>query len=276
MKAILQPMQDLQDIKELQDHASNNKPLAGHAARRGDLEPVTIFQTSTMSALLDGVYEGSMTMKELARHGDFGLGTFDELDGELIAFDGEFYHLRHDGSVKSVHAEEMTPFASVTYFQPETTFAIDRPLNRMELETLIDSFLPSENLFYALRMDGQFEQVVTRTVTKQKRPYPTLVEATKSQPVFTLNQVEGTMAGFRMPEFAQGLSVAGYHLHFVDDNRTGGGHVLDFTLLSGTIQIGKPAELHLHFPETSGFMNADLTGRDVAGEIELAEGGTSR
>ncbi|MBN3523977.1 acetolactate decarboxylase [Paenibacillus apiarius] len=274
MNAVLQPMEEQQEQPKQQ--AANNNPLAGHAPRGGASEPVTIFQTSTMSALLDGVYEGSMTMKELARHGDFGLGTFDELDGELIAFDGEFYHLRHDGSVNPVHAEEMTPFASVTYFQPETTFTIDRPMSRTDLEALIDGLLPSENLFYALRMDGQFEQVVTRTVTKQKRPYPTLVEATKSQPVFTLNQVEGTMAGFRMPAFAQGLSVAGYHLHFVDDDRTGGGHVLDFTLLGGTVQIGQPAELHLHFPETAGFMNADLTGRDVAGEIEIAEGGASR
>jgi acetolactate decarboxylase len=30
-----------------------------------------VYQTSTMGALLDGVYDGNVTIRELLRHGDF-------------------------------------------------------------------------------------------------------------------------------------------------------------------------------------------------------------
>ena len=49
-----------------------------------------IYQTSLMSALLSGVYEGETTMADLLQHGDFGLGTFNHLDGEMIAFNRKF------------------------------------------------------------------------------------------------------------------------------------------------------------------------------------------
>lgn len=235
-------------------------------------QPSTIFQTSTMSALLDGVFEGSMTMAELKQHGDFGIGTFNELDGELIAFDGDYYRLRSDSSVTPVKPEDGTPFASVTFFQPVKTFRVNQPMSRSELEQLIDSLLPSLNLFYAIRIDGEFERVVTRTVAKQKPPFRPFLEAIESQPTFTLEKKKGTVAAFRMPAFAQGIAVAGYHHHFVDDARTGGGHVLDLQLKSGIVQIGKPSEVHMHFPETEAFMNADLTSRDLDAEIAKAEG----
>ena len=57
-----------------------------------------VYQTSTMGALLDGVYDGDVTIAELLRHGDFGLGTFNHLDGEMLVLDGVCYQLRGDGS----------------------------------------------------------------------------------------------------------------------------------------------------------------------------------
>lgn len=69
-----------------------------------------IYQTSTMLALLDGLYDGVVAFEELQKHGDFGIGTFDQLNGEMIAFDGEFYHLLPDGTAHRVKPEETTPF----------------------------------------------------------------------------------------------------------------------------------------------------------------------
>ena len=40
-----------------------------------------------------------MKVADIRRHGDFGLGTFDSLDGEGIMLDGRCWQARGDGSV---------------------------------------------------------------------------------------------------------------------------------------------------------------------------------
>jgi alpha-acetolactate decarboxylase len=231
-----------------------------------------IYQTSMMSALLDGIYEGTTTFAELAQHGDFGLGTFNELDGEMVAFDGNFYHLRADATVSRVDPKQKTPFAIVTHFRSEMTYKIEHPMSSVEIEALIDKLTPSQNLFYAIRIDGKFQQVITRTVPHQKPPYPPMVEAIKLQPTFTFDHVSGTIAGFRSPHYAQGLAVAGYHLHFVNDTLTGGGHILSYTVEEGTLHIGQKNQLRIKLLETPAFLSADLSGHDLTREIAITEG----
>jgi acetolactate decarboxylase len=226
-----------------------------------------------MAALLDGVYDGDVTFAEIAKHGDFGLGTFNQLDGEMVAVEGQFYRLRADGTATPVDPQETTPFAQVTFFSTDTTHRLDGPVQRAALEAFIDTLTASKNLFYAIRVDGRFQEVHTRTVAKVEQPYPAFVEATRHQATMTFTNVHGTLIGFRTPDYAQGLGVAGYHLHFLTEDRTGGGHVLDFTLDKATVQISAQADVHLNLPQTPAFMSADLTGRDLDAEIELTEGG---
>lgn len=57
----------------------------------------SLFQASTINALVEGINEGDTTVKELKKHGDFGIGTFDDLDGEMIELDGKFYQIKSDG-----------------------------------------------------------------------------------------------------------------------------------------------------------------------------------
>ncbi|MFF3439777.1 acetolactate decarboxylase [Streptosporangium sp. NPDC002721] len=245
----------------------------GGALHRDTARAREIFQSSTMDALLDGVYEGDLTIGELRRHGDFGLGTFNGLDGELVGFDGRFHHLRPDGTAVPADPAEKTPFAAVTFFRADREAEVGPGMSRAELESLCDGLAAGRNLFYAVRLDGLFARVTTRTVARQHRPYPPLVEATRDQRLTTFTDVEGTVAGFRTPDYAQGIAVAGYHLHFLDAGRTGGGHVIDVTVRRATLRISTEAELRLSLPRTPQFMNADLTGHDVDAETRRAEGG---
>jgi acetolactate decarboxylase len=234
-----------------------------------------IYQTSTMAALLDGVYDGDVTFAEIAKHGDFGLGTFNQLDGEMVAVEGHFYHLRADGAAKLVDPQETTPFAQVAFFSPDTIHRFNGPLHRATLEALIDAVTPSKNLFYAIRIDGSFQRVLTRAVAKVAQPYPAFIEATKQQVTTTFTGAAGTLIGFRTPNYAQGLGVAGYHLHFLTDDRTGGGHVIDFTLDKATVQISAQADVHLKLPQTRAFMGANLTRHDLNAEIAQTESGAA-
>ncbi|WP_445486693.1 acetolactate decarboxylase [Niallia sp. 03133] len=231
-----------------------------------------IYQVSTMTALLDGVYDGDFSLSEIPEHGDFGIGTFNKLDGELIGFDGSFYRLRSDGTAIPVSDTDKSPFCSFAFFDTEMVHQIDNPMTMKELHEELDRILPSKNLFYAIRMDGVFKKVQTRTVELQEKPYVPMVEAVQTQPIFDFKDIHGTIAGFRTPQYANGIAVAGYHLHFIDDDRNVGGHVFDYTVEKVTIRISKKLYMNLRLPETKDFFDADIDRAELVHDIEAAEG----
>ncbi|OBJ02125.1 alpha-acetolactate decarboxylase [Mycobacterium sp. 1482292.6] len=231
-----------------------------------------VYQFSTISALLEGVYDGDVTVADLLRHGDFGLGTFNHLDGEMVVLDGVCYRLRADGSASRAAATDRTPFAAVTRFHTDFEIAIQTLTRRMDLTSEIDRQIESPNLIYAIRVDGQFRELHTRTVMAQQPPYPPLTQATEEQSETVFTDVSGTVVGFRTPDFEQGISVAGYHLHFLNNERSAGGHILDFTLDRGTVASSGASQLHLSLPRSGAFLDAQLSGADLAERISKAEG----
>lgn len=230
-----------------------------------------LYQTSTMSALLDGIYDGNVTIAELLDHGDFGLGTFNHLDGEMVVNSGQCFHLFSNGEVRVARPDELTPFAAVTWFDPDLTIDIEGATSRAEVLSLVNHRLSSENLFHAIRVTGSFSTVSTRTAARQEAPYPPLAEATDSESQRAFAAVEGVVLGFRAPDYEQGLSVAGYHLHFLNDEHTGGGHVLDFVLTEGVVEISTLSEIHLSLPTSGPFLTADLHAPDMEAEIRKSE-----
>ncbi|WP_312690794.1 acetolactate decarboxylase [Kosakonia sp.] len=230
-----------------------------------------IYQTSLMSALLCGVYEGNTTIKDLLAHGDFGLGTFNELDGELIAFNSEVYQLRADGSAREAQPEQKTPFAVMTWFTPHYRQQFDTPISRQQLHDVIDQHIPSDNLFCALRIDGHFRHAHTRTVPRQKPPYRAMTDVLDDQPVFRFNGRDGVLVGFRTPQHMQGINVAGYHEHFITDDRRGGGHLLDYQLDHGTLAFGEIRQLMIDLPADPAFLQANLHPANLDAAIRSVE-----
>ena len=232
-----------------------------------------LFQTSTLDALLEGAYDGDVTFAELAQRGDFGLGTLDGLDGEMIALDGEFHQARADGSVRRIAATERTPFAVVTRFAPDTHATLDFPHDHAALLSALDALVPDAALCYAVRVDGRFESLRARSVPRQRRPYPPISEVIARQVEFDLPATSGTIVGFRFPDYAQGLNVPGYHLHFISHDRSAGGHVLDCRVAAGEIHVDHSSDLHMELPAGLTWTDPDTSPakRDV---IAGAEGET--
>jgi acetolactate decarboxylase len=230
-----------------------------------------IFQVSVMSALLDGVYDGEMTIAELLGHGDFGLGTVDALDGELLILDGSAHQLHVDGGVELADPAVRTPFAVITTFLPHITHDVTTRTTGAEFAELLSSLVPSQNYLYAVRVSGRFELVRTRTVARQARPYRPLVEVTKGQEVRQLDDVVGVMAGFRTPLYERGIGVPGGHVHFIDADHRRGGHVLDFVVERATLDICVGSDLHLALPMTPEFAHALLDPVDEQEQIERTE-----
>ncbi|MBC1499524.1 acetolactate decarboxylase [Listeria weihenstephanensis] len=230
-----------------------------------------LFQHSTMAALVAGLYQGSTSFKELLTHGDFGIGTLTNLDGELIILDGSAYQIKEDGKVYHLKPKDTTPFASTTFFSADHSFDVTKLTAKAKLEAQMESYMQSPNLFYAIRITGNFRIVHTRVVRKQTRPYPLLIEAVKTQPTFDLEYRTGTIVGFWSPSYIQGLLVPGYHLHFMDDLKQVGGHVFDYTLLEGVVEIAHQTEFELELPHTTEFLNSDLNNPEITDQIDSIE-----
>ena len=131
-----------------------------------------VFQTSTISALLAGVYDGELTVRELLAHGDFGVGTFDQLDGEMVVLDGTCYRLRSDGSARIADPSTHTPFAAVTDFVPDATARIDERSTREQVCHLADGLVTGANLIYAVRIVGQFSGCGPGPCSARPAPIP--------------------------------------------------------------------------------------------------------
>lgn len=235
-----------------------------------DVDHHTIYQVSTSGALVKGVYQGCVSVGEIRRHGDFGLGTFDGLDGEGILLDGACWQARADGSVRRVSDEIKTPFWVATRFQCDRAETLAGVPGWNDLASRLDRMRRGNNLFMAIRIRGRFRKIRFRAACKVAEGTD-LVSATSHQAEFTMVDVSGTLIGFWTPEYARTLNVPGYHLHFLSDDHLHGGHVLELEAEELRVELHEENHLQLILPETPSFLAADLNG-DPTEALAKAEG----
>lgn len=235
----------------------------------GNVDRDVLFQVSTIDALMQGVYDGVMTFGELKPQGDFGIGTFEGINGEMIALDGQYYQVKADGIAYPVNDTMTTPFSTVTYFDKDLDATVSAK-NFTELSSSLDAQIPSKNLFYAIRIDGTFPYVKTRSIPKLSKPYPLLKDAAANQSVFEFKDVKGTIVGFYTPKYAEGLNVPGYHLHLITDDRKAGGHILDLALNSSVVWLDITPIFNMALPSSGDFIGVDLT-KDLKEDLKKVE-----
>lgn len=229
----------------------------------------TLFQVSTSAALVEGLYQGAVQVSRLLRHGDFGLGTFIDLDGEMVVLDGVCYQVSSTGSVAVVEGNRLIPYAVVTRFRADFAQNVHQLNSFQELVGVCDGLRESNNVFYAFRIDGKFSLVKTR-VMKPVAEGTGLKTAASGQEEFLFAEQQGTLIGLWSPGFAGSFSVPGYHFHFLSNDRQRGGHVLESKTLTVTVTGCAMNEMHVSLPETEEFLKADLT-RDPSADLKSAE-----
>ena len=216
-------------------------------------ETNVLYQYSVINALSAGVYEGDLTVKELKKFGNFGLGTFNNIDGEMIVLDGKIYQVKTDGVPVEAEKNLLSPFAAVTFFKIDTTIELKTPQTLQQIKKVIDAAVPSINYLYAVKISGLFQKVKTRSVPKQQQPFPDLAPVIKNQVTFEKESINGTVIGFKMPEFIDGVNVKDFHFHFLSDDKNFGGHLLDLIIEKGKIEIGIIKEFRCQLPSTKNF-----------------------
>ncbi|MDC0336182.1 acetolactate decarboxylase [Pseudodesulfovibrio sp.] len=233
-----------------------------------DNKPNAVYLSAPVNAIIEGIYKEKTTIAQILEHGDFGLGTFNRLDGEMVVMDGRVYQMKADGRAYTVAPDEQTPFACVTRFTPDTLDEFPESPGQ-DLLALIERIIPSNNMLYAIRVDGTFNHVKTRSVPPQDN-YRPLVEVAREQPEFEYENIQGTMVGFHTPQFLGGVSVPGIHLHFLSRDTTCGGHLLTCDPGPITIGIQHVSQLIMGLPMTLDFLTMGFE-RDTAKDLEEAE-----
>ncbi|WP_052259488.1 acetolactate decarboxylase [Flavobacterium sp. KMS] len=201
-------------------------------------EEKPIFHYSAMDAMRNGVYIGDLSIKSLAAKGSFGLGTYNHLDGEMIALDGIFYRIASDGRVTKAEVEREVPFASVAFFRADKEFEVSGIKNIEMLQKEIISKLPSANKPYALRIECVFESIVVGGANKLEDWDTTgLAELMKTRPLYKKGNISGTLVGFYNPPSFAAIDLSPFHFHFISNDKTYGGHLVSGELSSVKIKI---------------------------------------
>lgn len=257
--------------------------LSGCAAEGGSVEPAvsqapqedTMYQVSTLQALMLGDYYGSATVAELKAHGDLGLGTFDTLDGEMIMLDGEVYQAKGDGSIVKCADDLTVPFASVTPFTPDRECALESVADLATLKEILTAAVATDNknLMYAVKITGIFDSVTCRSARAQTEPYKDLNTVMLTDQVIfePLTAVEGSLVGLYFPDYMDGINTPGWHFHFITADLSAGGHVLQLALSGMTAQLDQTDAFYLQLPEDAVFPHLELT-TDLQQAIAIVEG----
>ena len=259
----------------LQEHSRKTGEPVSHIVSRAlaeyfQVSHSTLYQVSTATALVEGIYQGAVRVRTLREHGDLGLGTFENLDGEMMIVDEHFFQARSDGSVKEVDDDVLCPFAVVTRFAPDSAIVLQKCPDLAHLVGQFDQLRHTDNFFFALRVEGHFSYVRTRAMCRTEEGVP-LVQAAAVQPEFEFHDIPGTLVGFWTPEYAKTFNVPGYHLHFLSEDHQSGGHLLECAGSELRLQIQREGDYHVALPETEDFVKADLR-RDPAADLAKAEG----
>ena len=237
-------------------------------------EPVKLFQYNTLGALMSGLYGGTMTIGELLHYGDLGIGTLDSIDGELIVLDGKAYQAKGSGEVPEVvevDPSEKVPYAAVVPHKAEVIFRQRFEMNDKELEERIESYYDGENLFRSIKIHVDFSHMRVRMIPKSTSDRK-FAEVAVNQPEYSKENVTGTIVGIWTPEIFHGVSLAGYHLHFVSDDLSFGGHVMDFVIKEGIVELGAIDQLDQRFPvQDRDYLFAKFNMDEMKEDIDQVE-----
>ena len=237
----------------------------------------SIYQVALLQSLAQGYFDGSITVADLKEHGDTGIGTFDGLNGEMIVLNGVVYQAIGDGSVVIPADDETVPFSNVTFFEEDLTLPLSDIPDMAALQASLNEYVDEHgaNLFYMVKVPGTFSSIKVRSEFKQEKPYRNLdVALAADQNEFDFKHITGTMVGLYCPDYMGDLNSVGWHFHFLTEDLSQGGHVLQVSVEEATALLDATPGFELYLPEDEAFQNMELS-KDMDEAIHKAETATS-
>ena len=211
--------------------------------------PDEIFQYSSKDGLLNHEYIGDLTMKEIKEKGNFGLGTFNMVNGEMVIFNGNVYQVLPNGTVNNIEAQLRSPFVVTKFFQPDTTFSLPANISLDSVKTILNKIVERKNIPAAIKIVSNFTSLKSRSVDEASDLSVTLEEIIAKQTEFNFTNVQGNVIGFWYPDYFDGVNFPGFHFHVLLDDLTGGGHMLNCTIANGNVEIDYASGVNVDFIE---------------------------
>lgn len=232
----------------------------------------SIYQVALLQSLTMGYFDGSISVKDLKTHGDIGIGTFEGLDGEMIVLDGVVYRADGDCEIHVMKDKDKVPFSNVTFFESDFSLNFINVADKAALEKILNEKVDKlgRNSFYMIKITGDFNEVLIRSERGSKEPYPTLVEALKTQKEITPQNISGTVVGLYCPDFMSSLNTPGWHFHFISADKKIGGHVLNLNIKRGEVQFDKTNNFAMGLPSKKNFHSLNFN-TDLKEDIRKAE-----
>lgn len=219
----------------------------------------SLFTVGIGSGLIGGLYDGFYPNKLLKKHGNFGLGAPDKLDGELMIFQGKIYQTQHSGKTFIADDKALTPFAMVNFFHPDIKITPQQSMNKVALFHYLDSVLTNMNGMYAIHVSGKFSYVKTRAFPPVKEHQHTpLADMLSLQNFFEFKACQGDLIGYRLPSFMDNTNIAGYHFHYLSQQKDAGGHIIDLNTEDIVIEIDILDSYTIQVPATKDFEHFDF------------------
>ncbi|MBQ7160059.1 MAG: acetolactate decarboxylase [Treponema sp.] len=212
-----------------------------------------MYQVSTLQALLLGYSRAVIPVSELLNHGDIGLGTFTDVDGEMIVLDGSCYRAMENGDVVVAEPERGVPFSTVCTMDDSTPIEFDFTDNIDNLKIALNNIIDSHfglNSMHMARIDGEFELVDARSESGYESVHVDLKTILgKTQKAFKFEKIKGTLVCVYFPDYMDGINASGWHLHFISEDKKHGGHVFNVIMKSGAGRISKINSIELKLPD---------------------------
>ena len=215
----------------------------------------TIYQVSTISALSLGYTKSVITVEELLRKGGVGLGTYEDVNGEMIVIDDVSYQAQDDGSTYVADGRMGASFAAVGFLKNPVCFALKDIADMTQLEK--ELYLKVEegfglNSVHIAQIDGTFEKICARSESPYRSHHVELKEILKD----------------KQEDFS--INVSGWHFHFISGDRRHGGHVFDLKTAGCSCKLEKMDKIEIQLPKDAAFDTYSLK-KARQEDIEAAE-----
>lgn len=237
-----------------------------------------IYQISTLQALALGYSRSVVTVRELLEHGDIGLGTFEDVNGEMIVVDGQCFRATEDGTVWEANPDMGVPFASVAKAGNASGFEVEDINDIEKLKEVLTLKIEEDfglNSMHIARIDGEFRCVCARSESAYRSHHVDLKDIlAQTQRDFRFENIAGTLVCLYYPDYMDGINAPGWHVHFLSKDRTKGGHVFDLAVASGKIRLTKISHIEIQLPSEPAFDTYSLkeaSGNDIK-KVEQAKG----
>jgi acetolactate decarboxylase len=215
------------------------------------------FQVSTLQALAQGFSKPVITVGELLTHGDQGLGTFEDVDGEMVLLDGKCYRVQSNGEVVPAEEDRGVPFSSVCHFKPQRIEKLDNIDSIDQLKEWLTLRIEEDfglNSMYAVRIEGDFSKIDARSESPTRAHHVTLKDALSvTQEAFIFENIKGSIVCVYYPDYMDGINAAGWHMHFISEDKSLGGHVFDLSLIQAEAAFCRITSVEIKIPDTPAY-----------------------